>query len=177
MTSAGEPPPPPSNPKSLDARQSTAMRVGWILLGLLILGLVAGGAAILSGRSVGADNPGAGAGTRPDLVGGGGVVPGNSAAPTPVVPDPPAGTAFSVAGVGNKRTLTCNAGIASVSGVDNTVVLTGRCTRVVVSGVNNTVTIDEADAIDVSGMNNNVVFHSGSPELNKSGFDNTLQQG
>jgi len=33
------------------------------------------------------------------------------------------------------------------------------------------------DAINVSGMNNNVVFHAGSPKLNKSGFDNTLQQG
>jgi hypothetical protein len=61
--------------------------------------------------------------------------------------------------------------------VDNTVVLTGRCTRVDISGIQNTVTIDEAGVIDVSGMNNKVVFHSGSPKLNESGIDNTVQRG
>jgi hypothetical protein len=61
--------------------------------------------------------------------------------------------------------------------VDNKVVLTGHCSRVDVSGLKNVVTIDSADAIVVSGMNNAVVFHSGTPELDNSGLDNTLGRG
>jgi hypothetical protein len=161
----------------------TGMRVGWIVLALLILGLIVGGIAIVSGRLAPAHQPVAGTPTTAPVVGGGGAVPGRSPAPSAgpstaaPAPRPPSGGALSVAGVGNERTLACNDSVVSISGVDNTVVLTGHCTRVDISGVQNTVTIDEADAIDVSGMNNKVVFHFGTPELSQSGFDNTLERG
>jgi hypothetical protein len=48
---------------------------------------------------------------------------------------------------------------------------------VTVSGVRNTVTVDAADAIVVSGMNNAVTFHSGTPQLENSGIDNSLERG
>lgn len=174
-------------------RPRTSMRIGWIVLGLMVLGLIIGGGAIVSSRLAAGHRPVAGNPTAPAVVGGGGSVPGNSAAPssrpslTPIPTTPPTtavtvsnappGGAFSVAGVGNNRTFVCNDSIASISGVGNTVILTGYCARVDISGVNNVVTIDETGAIDVSGMNNKVVFHSGTPELNQSGFDNTVQQG
>ena len=183
-----------SEVSSIASKPRVGMRVGWIVLGLLILGLVVSGGVIVSGRLASTSRPVTGSPTTPAVVGGGGVVPGRapvttsmnpsrtvmpSASPTTAgtVSSAPPGGALSVAGVGNERTLACNDSAVSISGVDNTVVLTGRCARVDVSGVNNTVTIDEAAAIDVSGMDNKVVFHTGTPELNQSGFDNTLERG
>jgi hypothetical protein len=57
------------------------------------------------------------------------------------------------------------------------VVLTGPCARVVVSGVKNTVTLERTGFIDISGMNNRIVFRSGTPEINQSGIDNTVERG
>jgi hypothetical protein len=167
------------------------LRLGWIALGLLVAGLVVGGGAILAGRSA---TPVSG---RPTMIGGGGTVAENPTTPTlsqrptgtgiapPLappssaapVPTTPSGQAVSVAGVGNERTIACTDNVVSISGVDNKVVLTGHCSRVDVSGLKNVVTIDSADAIVVSGMNNAVVFHSGTPELDNSGLDNTLGRG
>ena len=163
--SAGTPieAPPLSEPRR------TGMRVGWIVLGLLILGLIVGGIAIVSDRRAASGRPVAGPSAT--------AAPASSPTSTATVSRPPPGTALSVAGVGNQRTLACNDSVVSVSGVDNTVVLTGRCDRVDVSGVQNSVTIDDAGAIVVSGLNNRVVFHYGTPELSQSGFDNTLERG
>ena len=61
--------------------------------------------------------------------------------------------------------------------MDNTVVISGHCSRVEVSGMDNNVTLDAADAIEASGMNNKITFHSGSPQIDKSGFSNTVEQG
>lgn len=167
------------------------LRLGWIALALLIIGLVVGGGTILASRSA---TPVSG---RPTMIGGGGTVtetpttpttsrysPGAEIAP-PVAPPssaapvstPPSGEAVSVSGVGNERTIACTDNAVSISGVDNTVVLTGHCNRVVVSGVKNVVSVDGADAIVVSGMNNEVIFHSGTPELSNSGIDNALGPG
>ena len=56
-------------------------------------------------------------------------------------------------------------------------VLTGQCARVVVSGVKNVVTLERTGFIDISGMNNRIVFLSGTPEINQSGIDNTVERG
>ena len=56
-------------------------------------------------------------------------------------------------------------------------VLTGHCARVDVSGVRNVVTVDAADSIVASGMNNKITYHSGTPEVDKSGIDNSVQRG
>lgn len=172
---------------SAPPKTGAGMRIGWILLGLLIAGLVAGGGAILvdhSHRTV-AGNP---LGPRTERSVGPTAKP--SGAPRPptrapsVVPVPPSsseeprpGSAIIVSGTGNDRTINCADNHVSVSGVENTVRLTGHCSQVSVSGVDNTVTIDEAEAIVVSGVRNKVTYLSGSPHLNKSGFDNTLGPG
>ncbi len=168
------------------------LRLGWALLGLMIVGLIVAAGAVFGGRLGGSVS---GRPTTPAMVGGGGPVAESPSAPkvpmpprptgAPTVPMPPRptgappspplpGTTVSVAGVGVKRTIECADNEVSVSGVDNEVILTGHCRRVDVSGVTNTVMIDTADAIDVSGMNNRVTFRSGTPELTNSGIDNTL---
>ena len=43
--------------------------------------------------------------------------------------------------------------------------------------MDNHVTVDAADAIEASGMNNKITFHSGSPQIDKSGFSNSIEPG
>lgn len=162
----------------------TGLRLGWLLLGLMVVGLIVGGGAILIGRT---DSPVAGhpvgptaadkpQGPKPTMSVS--TEPAPSIAP-PAVPSEPApqpGLPVSVAGVGNERTIACTDNAVSVSGVNNRVILTGHCTRVEVSGIENIVTVDAADEIGVSGMNNAVTYHSGTPELANSGMGNTLQK-
>lgn len=92
---------------------------------------------------------------------------------TPVAP----GETVRVGGIQARQTLACQDGIVEVSGVSNTIVVTGNCRRVSVSGIENVVTVDTSQAITVSGMNNRVVFHTGSPQIDKSGMANTVEQG
>ena len=161
---------------STDPERRIADRVGWIVLGVLILGLVIGGVASISGRLTAGNRPVTGTATAPTVVGGGGTVPSSSPS-RPSRPSPPTGRTVSVAGVGNERTIACDDTIVSISGVDNTVVLTGQCARVVVSGVKNVVTLERSGAIDISGMNNRIVFRSGTPDITQSGIDNTVERG
>ena len=163
---------------STDPGRRIADRVGWIVLGVLILGLVIGGVAIISGRFPDGNRPGAGTATPPTVVDGGGTVPRSSPSllsPTKA-PSTPTGRTVSIAGVGNERTIACDDTIVSISGVDNTVSITGQCARVVVSGVKNVVTVERTGAIDISGMNNRIVFRSGTPDINQSGIDNTVER-
>ncbi|MDT7756177.1 MAG: hypothetical protein QOH27_2075, partial [Mycobacterium sp.] len=46
-----------------------------------------------------------------------------------------------------------------------------------VSGVQTKVTVDTADDIEASGMKNAVTYQSGSPQVNKSGLDNSVDEG
>ena len=167
---------------STDPERRIADRVGWIVLGVLTLGLVIGGVAIVSGRLPDGNRPVAGTATAPPVVGGGGTVPRNSPSrPSPLsptnTPSTPTGRTVSVAGVGNERTIACDDTIVNISGVDNTVSITGQCARVVVSGVKNVVTVERTDAIDISGMNNRIVFRSGTTDINQSGIDNSVEHG
>ena len=178
----------------LPDRQSTGMRLGWIVLGLLIIGLVIGGGSMIAERVSAHSKPVAGRPTAAEIAGGGGsftAAPSPSAglpAPPPAPPADPGQRTYpasppdtdaeiTVAGVGKNERYSCESRIVSISGVDNTVMLTGHCTLVVVSGVGNGVTIEESEAIVVSGMNNVVTFRNGSPELTKSGMNNTLERG
>ena len=189
---APTPPPPPfygEPPKS-----STGMRVGWILLALLIVGLVVAGGALVASNLVARPHSPSATPTTPGMSGGGGPFSTptrrTSAAPTSTAPTSstpttsaatvsaaPPGGSISVSGVEENRTIACNDSTVTISGVDNTVVLTGHCTRVDVSGVRNVVTVDEADSIVASGMNNKITYRSGSPEVDKSGIDNSVQRG
>ena len=115
--------------------------------------------------------------------------PGNRPQATvPVIPWPPTAggseptTAppngkVSVSGVDEHRTINCEGGDVDVSGVSNTVVITGHCGVVIVSGMQNVVTVDSADRIEASGISNRVTFHTGAPEVNNSGVENTVEQG
>jgi hypothetical protein len=168
----GQPMPPPSVPSP-----SSGIRIGWIVLALLIVGLFVGGGAIvwtnLSNRSA----PG-----FPSISGGDstfttGTRPSRST-PTPPGPSSSAtpGGNVSVSGANAEKTIVCNDNAVTISGMHNTVVITGHCTHVQVSGMNNIVTIDAADTIDASGMDNKVTYRGGSPKITKSGFDNTVEQ-
>lgn len=180
----------------------TGLRLGWLVLALMVAALVVSG-IMLAGRLTGGGRPVAGTPTTPGFSGGGGTfttptpstarpsttrpssqspsAPDNPTFGTPTSETPtfrtPGGDTISVSGVGRNESIDCDGRVATVSGVDNQVVLTGHCARVDVSGVRNTVTVDESDAIVVSGMDNTVTYHSGNPELSKSGLDNTLDRG
>jgi hypothetical protein len=88
-----------------------------------------------------------------------------------------AGNSVNVAGSGRHETLVCDGGSVSVSGMTNTVDITGHCAKVTVSGVQNKVTVESADDIEASGMKNAVTYQSGSPQVNKSGLDNSVDEG
>lgn len=153
----------------------TGLRIGWLVFALLVCALLVSGWFIVTDRM---NSPVAGRPTVPPMLGGSGTIGPSPAIPIPPeVPIPPAARGDSVAGVDNVRTIACDDNAVSISGVRNTVTVTGYCTRVDVSGVNNVVIIESAGAIDVSGIRNRVEFRSGSPELSKSGIDNTLERG
>jgi hypothetical protein len=88
-----------------------------------------------------------------------------------------AGHSVNVAGSGKHETLVCDGGSVSISGMTNTVDITGHCAKVTVSGVQNKVVVESADDIEASGMKNAVTYHSGSPQVNKSGLDNSVDEG
>jgi hypothetical protein len=89
----------------------------------------------------------------------------------------PAGQNVTVSGINEVRTIACNGGSVSVSGITNIVTVTGHCTSLNVSGIQNHITIDTADKIQASGSGNQVTYHSGSPAIGQSGFDNVVQKG
>ncbi len=178
------------DPTGAHATTGTGMRVGWIVLGLLMVGLaVSGGVMVadrlnrpVAGRATSAAVPGDGEHTSPRPSAPPAPVPQvTPTTPTaPTADSPPASTPggpVNVAGLDTQKTISCFDNVISISGVNNTVVLTGRCSRVDVSGIENVVTIDEAGVIEVSGLNNKVTFRSGTPELRKSGIGNTLERG
>lgn len=168
---------PPATAPWIDAaRRRPGLRAGWIVLGLLVLGLVIGGGVMITERLAAHSKPVAG---RPTVAGGGGSftpVPPASGTRPPYTLPPPAtrNREINVAGIDQDETHACTDSVVSISGVQNRVVLTGHCTRVDVSGVRNTVIIEECDAIVVSGLDNNVTFQFGSPEVSESGFDNKV---
>lgn len=191
------PPPPPGYygplmPSPVPPQASSGMRVGWIPLGLLVVGLVVGGGAIVAGNLISSSTRSAlSTPTTPGISGGGGpftpptrasvpsftVAPAEPPSSAATVEQPAPGERISVSGINENKTIACNGNVVSISGVDNTVVISGRCSRVEVSGMDNNVTLDSADAIQASGMNNKITFHSGSPQIDKSGFSNTVAQG
>jgi Protein of unknown function (DUF3060) len=96
--------------------------------------------------------------------------PSTSAGPAP-------GSNISIAGINENKTVACNDNSVTVSGVSNTITISGHCTKLTVSGMQNSVTVDAVDTIDASGLNNQVTYHSGSPQISKSGDGNVVQQG
>jgi hypothetical protein len=92
-------------------------------------------------------------------------------------PLPPQGDELSVSGINENKTIACNESVVTVSGISNTIIITGHCASLTVSGMKNSVSVDAVDTIDASGLNNQVTFHSGSPQITKSGDGNVVQQG
>ena len=150
------------------------IRAGLALLGVLILGLIVSGGALIADA---ADK------TVPGMP----VAQVDRVPPVPptVIPKDlipagsgeqpvPPGGAVSVAGTGNQRTIVCVGNDVNVSGVDNAVTLTGRCGRVDSSGVANIVTIEAAEQVVVSGVNNAVTIRSGTTDVSRSGLSNTV---
>lgn len=99
---------------------------------------------------------------------------------TAVAPGPtfvPPGSTFSVSGTHKQVAVYCDECSVNVSGVSNIVEILGNCDTLTVSGVENAVTVDTAVKIGVSGFDNRVTYHSGEPDVSKSGNNNTVQQG
>jgi Protein of unknown function (DUF3060) len=97
--------------------------------------------------------------------------------PSTSVSTAPAGENITVSGISEARTIACNGGSVSVSGITNNVVITGHCASVIVSGIQNQITVDASDTIQASGSGNQVTYHTGSPKIGNSGFDNVVQRG
>ena len=167
------------------AQYSRSNRTLWIVLGVFVIGMIALPAAIFlftahqvsrSGKttfstipSIPTAGPTASA-TMP---------PTNATAPsmpTTSVSTAPAGENITVSGISEARTIACNGGSVNVSGVTNNVVITGHCASLSVSGIQNQITVDAADTIQASGSGNQVTYHTGSPKIGKSGFDNVVQR-
>ncbi|RAV00767.1 hypothetical protein DQP58_00630 [Mycobacterium colombiense] len=78
---------------------------------------------------------------------------------------------------GAKDTIDCNDGNLRLEGDNNTYTVTGHCRRLDVAGSANHVTVDSADVISVFGDDNAMIYHSGSPTINKTGNNNVVAQG
>jgi Protein of unknown function (DUF3060) len=190
------PPGPPMQPLPLPyggsfpgpspAPYSRSNRTWWILAAVFVIGMIALPAAIFlftahqvsrSGLStvfptpiISTASPTATA-TLP---------PTNATAPsmpTTSVSTAPAGENITVSGISEVRTIACNGGSVSISGITNNVVITGHCASVMVSGIQNQITVDTVDTIQASGSGNQVTYHTGSPTIGNSGFDNVVQKG
>ncbi len=169
-------------------RSSSGNRVWWILAALFVVGvlaLVGGIAAYAShrfsrGNVVFSPAPGTSQVISPHRTVPRSPNPSASGTQTPgpsTSPLPPQGSELTVTGINENKAVTCNDNIVSVSGVSNTVVIKGHCVSLTVSGLNNAITVDAADTIEASGLNNQVTYHSGSPQITKSGDGNVVQQG
>ena len=77
---------------------------------------------------------------------------------------------------GAKDTIDCNNGNVKLDGDNNTYTITGHCRRLEVFGSANHVTVDSADTISVFGDDNAMIYHSGSPTINKTGNNNIVVQ-
>ncbi|MHC9292136.1 DUF3060 domain-containing protein [Mycobacterium sp. LTG2003] len=159
-------PPPPHN--------GSGARI-LVVLGLIMVSLFAAGIAayvMFSGGGTGSDETAA---------------PPNPTVQAPVIAPPRVttesttvtapGETVIVSGINENRTVACNGNAVIVSGIENTLTITGHCANVAVSGIQNTITVDSADSIGVSGFENRVTFHTGQPEISKSGQDNSVEQG
>ena len=161
-------------------RSSSGARVWWILGALFVVGVLALVGIIAANVSqrfshgnlvVPSRTPGTSRVISPPRA-----IP-RSPAPSSVTPLPPQGAELIVTGINENQALTCNNNIVTVSGVSNTVVITGHCVGLPVSGMNNVITVDTTDTIDASGLNNQVTYHSGTPQITKSGDGNVVQRG
>jgi DUF3060 family protein len=77
---------------------------------------------------------------------------------------------------GAKETIDCNNGSVKLDGDNNTYTITGHCRRLEVFGSANHVTVDSADTISIFGDDNAMIYHTGSPTINKTGNNNTVSQ-
>jgi Protein of unknown function (DUF3060) len=188
------PPPPPAygygGPYSGPPKPS-GNRMWWIVGTIIVIGTLAlaGGIAAfaahrLSGvRSIiSSSMPSTSQVTSSQKTGPRSPTPSASATRTPstgpsTLPLPPQGGELSVSGINENKTIACNDSVVTVSGISNAIIFTGHCVSLTVSGMNNSVTVDAVDSIDASGLNNRVTFHSGSPQVSKSGEGNVVQQG
>jgi hypothetical protein len=175
------------------ARVSGGFSWWWLIVATFVVGglAVGAGVAVYGSNLFSSDSPIASSTrSRPNVAGGGGTltaVPtsrpdipgGNTQMPTaePSVSAVPPGTSVTIAGFGKNETIECNDGLINIAGSQNTIMITGNCLSLNVSGVENTVTVDGTPTIVVSGVDNRVTFHSGSPEINNSGFGNVVEQG
>jgi hypothetical protein len=195
-------PPPPTLPYSGSFQspptppyggsfQSPPMRTGrqgrglWILLALFVIGMIALPVAIFA---YSAHQVTRGLSTIPSIPSFSSIsptasatMPSTSAVAAPTAPtsvtNAPAGENITVSGINETRTIACKGGTVSVSGITNNVVITGHCNSVTVSGIQNQIVVDAADMIQASGSGNHVTYHSGSPKIGNSGFDNVVQKG
>ena len=79
--------------------------------------------------------------------------------------------------VGATYTIACNNGNLKLNGDNNAYTVTGHCLSLSVFGKASHVTVDSADSISASGDYNAVIYHSGSPTINKTGNNNTVSAG
>jgi hypothetical protein len=188
------PPPPTLSPYNYGTafpgttpRSSSGSRAWWILAALFVVGvlaLVGGIAGYVANRSK-TVLPSAGPGTsqfrsaprtaprNPNPTASGTQLPGTGPSNSPLPP----GSPLTVTGMNENTTIACNDNIVTVTGQSNTVVITGHCVSLIVVGINNTITVDAVDTIDASGLNNQVTYHSGSPQVTKTGDGNDIHQG
>ena len=73
----------------------------------------------------------------------------------------------------------CNDADVTVSGQGEGKKLTlkGHCAHLQINSTGVHITVDSVDEINVEGMDNVVIYHSGSPQVNKQGVNNSVQQG
>jgi hypothetical protein len=83
---------------------------------------------------------------------------------------------LTVSGFDNRVTID-SADTVKITSYGNTVSVSGHVASLDVSLYNNQVRVESADTINVSGYSNTVTYHSGTPDVTKSGYDITVGQG
>lgn len=179
----GQPYPPPGQPygTQFPAPRKTGGGISWAVFGLIafVVLAVAAGVVVFTTKVWNSGVSGGGGSIEMPAIPSISIpsLPAPSASSAPETPTAAPGAEVTVSGMGETKTIVCNDGPVSVSGISNNVTITGHCVSVTVSGMSNQITLDAADTISASGFDNRVTYHSGAPQVDNSGSNNTVEQG
>jgi Protein of unknown function (DUF3060) len=95
----------------------------------------------------------------------------------PTTASVPPGGLLTISGIGGDETIACNDGDLTVTGKGHTLTVTGHCAHIEINAMSTHVTVDSVDEINVEGMDNVVIYHFGSPQVNRQGLNNSVEQG
>lgn len=79
--------------------------------------------------------------------------------------------------VSGDTTVYCNDGHLTTDGIDYHVTVRGHCATLQVNGIDGVVIVDSVDSVTLSGIDNSVVYHSGTPKVDKDSMSGSVSKG